>query len=112
MSRPSSSWSSRHSCTGWPSSGTAGYGGRPRIACSEDVQPLVPAEAELHRDRTARLYDVQRRRVVDRLEEPGEVVLPQRRDPVVGGKEGVHGEDGAVGRVVVVAVHAVPATVR
>src|SRR5262249_58639559 len=23
--------------------GVAGYGGRPRIACSEDVQPLVPA---------------------------------------------------------------------
>src|SRR5262249_37879263 len=34
------------------------------------------------------------------------------RDQVVVGREGVQGEEGAVGWVVVVAVHAVPATVR
>src|SRR5262249_58122889 len=89
-----------------------GGGGRRGRAARKGARPWAPAEAEFHGDRTARLHDVQRRRVVDGLEEPGEVVLPQRRDPVVGGKEGVHGEDGAVGWVVVVAVHAVPATVR
>ena len=47
------------------------------------------------------------------LDEPGEVVVirPQRGDPVVGVTVGVHG-DSAVGWVIVVAVHAVPATVR
>src|ERR1044071_10113281 len=42
---------------------------RRRAIRGEDTQPLVAAQAELHRDPLARLDDVQRGRVVDGLEE-------------------------------------------
>ena len=52
----------------------AGNGFRLRIADREDGHPQIAAQAELHRNGLSRVDCVDRRRVVNRLEETGEGV--------------------------------------